>query len=82
MIGEDFRSQAFNNLHIVQGLEQQIELMKDEVKKANERVDDKDVELMMKDRECETNQMWSEELLTHYDSMRDDRDRLDSLYQE
>ena len=82
MIGEDFRSQAFNNLGYAQNLEQQIEGLKDEVKKANQRVDDKDMELTLKDRESESFQMWGEEVLTNYDAMRADRDRLQRLLDE
>lgn len=82
MIGEDFRSQAAENKHFSHTLEQRIEGLKDDMKKVNQDMDDKDYELMLTNRQSETFQMMYEELLTYYDEMRTDRDRLDQLAQE
>ena len=79
MIGEDFRSQAFNNLLHSQSLEQRIEELQGEIKKMGEKVDEKEMALVMQEHELETFQMSTEENLTHYDLMREDRDRLQSL---
>ena len=47
MIGEDFRSQAFNNLLHSQSLEQRIEELQGEIKKMGEKVDEKDMALVV-----------------------------------
>ena len=74
MIGEDFRSRALANLVYANGLERQIEELKGEINKRQTAVDDKDVELVQMERNMETAQMQTEEYLTHYVSMRADRD--------
>lgn len=79
MIGEDFRSRAYDNLCHAQTLEQRIEDCSEEMKNLKETIDDRDMQLVLKDRESEGFQMQSEEHLTHFDVMRIDRDRLQSL---
>ena len=76
MIGEDFRSRALNNLEYARDLEQQISDLKVAMKRQDETMDGKDLELVLKDRECETYQMQSEEYLSHFAKMRGDRDHL------
>lgn len=76
MIGEDFRSQAHGNLLYAQELEHKIDLLNQDIKNMAQKVDDKDMEVVLKDRECETFQMQSEETLVHYTMLRDNRDEI------
>ena len=70
MIGEDFRSQAHVNLLATGELSIEIELLKREIKELNEKIDEKDLELVVKERELETYMMESEEHLTLFDCKR------------
>ena len=76
MIGEDFRSQAMQNLVYANKLEQEIEEQKEMIKRHESAVDAKDLELIMMEREKENALMEQEENLTHFVTMRTDRDRL------
>ena len=71
MIGEDFRSKAADNLHFARGLEQRIDGLEATIKDLNKTIDDKDLELVIQGRQCETFQMQCEETLTYYSLMRD-----------
>ena len=48
--------------------------MQDEIKSLNQKLDQKDLELVMLGRESETFQMQGEEHLTYFDEMRKNRD--------
>ena len=54
MIGEDFRSRAHENLLYAKSLEQRIESIQEDMKNCNKNLDDKDLELVIMDREKET----------------------------
>ena len=54
MIGEDFRSRAHENLLYAKSLEQRIESIQEDMKTCNKNLDDKDLELVIMDREKET----------------------------
>ena len=76
MIGEDFRSRAMSNLIYANKLEQEIEELKATIKKHEEAVDSKELQMTVMEREKENCMMQSEEYLTHYDIMRQDRNTL------
>ena len=70
MIGEDFRSQAAENLIHARDLEQRIEILNEEIRVLKSKLDDKELELVVQGRLKECLMMESEEILTHYDEMR------------
>ena len=70
MIGEDFRSQAAENLIHARDLEQRIEILNDEIKDLKANVDNKELDLVVQGRVKESLMMEGEELLTHFDTMR------------
>ena len=70
MIGEDFRSQAAENLIHARDLEQRIEILNDEIKELKANVDNKELDLVVQGRVKESLMMEGEELLTHFDTMR------------
>ena len=47
MIGEDFRSQAAENLIHARDLEQRIEILNDEIKELKANVDNKELDLVV-----------------------------------
>ena len=79
MIGEDFRSQALNNLHYAKSLEEEIDSYKDKIKVANEHKDNKEMELVVKERECESLMMFHEETLHYLNTYREERDHYSAL---
>ena len=70
MIGEDFRSQAAENLIQNRDLEQRIEILNEEIKQLKANVDGKELDLVAQERVKENLMMEGEELLTHFDTMR------------
>ena len=56
--------------------------MKDEITAANKQRDDKDMELVQKDRECEGLMMYQEETLHYLDEYRSSRDYFRQLSTE
>ncbi len=79
MIGEDFRSRAHGNLLYSQSLEQRIEELQAEIVNLKTTIDEKDLELVIKERESESFQMLGEENLTAFAVKRDERDNLQGL---
>ena len=79
MIGEDFRSRAHGNLLYSQSLEQRIEELNEEIVNLKKTIDEKDLDLVLKDRESEGFQMLAEENLTCFSDMRSDRNRIQGL---
>jgi|Transcript_23 TolA-binding protein len=78
MIGEDFRSRALANLVYANGLEQQIEDLKGEITKRENAVDNKDLELVLMERQKENAMMQTEEYLTRYVLLRENHDETQS----
>ena len=74
MIGEDFRSQARENKLYSDELNEEIRRLKEEIKKMQDEMDDKDLKIIQWERKGEALNMNIEEYLTHYDLMRADRD--------
>ena len=54
MIGEDFRSQAYMNKLHAGDQQDRIELLQDEIKALNAKADEKDLEMVIKERESES----------------------------
>lgn len=79
MIGEDFLSRARENLLYARSLEQQIDDFETRIKKQDALMEEKDLQYVVQGRQLETFMMTSEEYLTHFDTMRDDRDGLSEL---
>lgn len=79
MIGEDFSSRARENLLYARSLEQRIEDLEIQITKQNETMEEKDLEYVVQGRQLETYIKTSEEYLTHFDTMRTDRDGLAAL---
>ena len=75
MIGEDFRSQARENKLYSDELNEEIRRLKQEIKKMQDEMDDKDLKIIQWERKGEALNMNIEEYLTHYDLMRADRDQ-------
>ena len=75
MIGEDFRSQARENKLYSDELNDEIRRLKEEMKKMQDEIDDKDLKIIQWERKGEALNMNIEEYLTHYDLMRADRDQ-------
>ena len=74
MIGEDFRSQARENKLYSDELNEEIRRLKEEIKKMQDEMDDKDLKIIQWERKGEALNMNIEEYLTHYDLMRADCD--------
>ena len=81
MIGEDFRSQAAENLIYARDLEQRIEILNEEIRGLKGKVDDKELEIVIQDRVKESLMMEGEELLTHFDTMREQKNHFSSLFE-
>ena len=75
MIGEDFRSQARENKLYSDDLNEEIKRLNKEMKKMQDEMDGKDLEIIQWERKGEALNMNIEEYLTHYDLMRGDRDQ-------
>ena len=82
MVGEDFRSQALSNLHYAKSLEDEINKYKDKIKDADDKRDAKELELVVKERECESLMMYHEETLHYLDTYRSERDKYIKLTQD
>jgi ABC-type phosphate transport system auxiliary subunit len=82
MIGEDLRSQAHENILYAKTLEQRIEDLQNDMKALNKKLDDKDLELVIQDRQCETFQMQNEETLAAFDAMRSERHHYTKLFEQ
>lgn len=82
MIGEDFRSRAFNNLDYSTSLEKKIEELNELLKKKDDVVDEKDMEMVVLQRQIDMNAMQAEEHLNHFDNMRTNRDNLQLKLEE
>ena len=76
MIGEDFRSRAFENLCYARSLEKKIEGLNENIKDLNGTIDNKDLEIVNWGRMVESYKMNLEEYLTYHEMMRLDRDRI------
>ena len=82
MIGEDFRSRASENLIYARELEQRIEILNEEIKGLKAKVDDRELELVIQGRVKESYMMEGEELLTHFDTMRQQKEHFNRLYDQ
>lgn len=82
MIGEDFRSRAAENLIYARELEQKIEILNEEVRDLKQKLDDRELELVIQGRVKESHMMESEEILTHFDMMRESKEYYLKLYEQ
>ena len=82
MIGEDFRSRASENLIYAREQEQRIVILEEEIKGLKQKLDDRELELVIQDRVKETYMMEGEEILTHFDVMRQQKEHFSKLYDQ
>jgi len=82
MIGEDFRSQAYENIVKIQNRDHRIENLLAEIAGLKAVIDNRDLEIIGHLRQAECYNMNLEEYLTHFDDMRQDRDRIQGEYDE
>ena len=76
MVGEDFRSRAYENLCTVRSLEQRIENLLKEISGHKGTIEEREMDIVNLQRQAVCYDMNLEEYLTHFDNMRQDRDRL------
>lgn len=76
MIGEDFRSQACENLYKVRSLEDRIDKLQKEIAGHKKTIEEREMDIVGLHRKCSCYDMNLEEYLTHFANMRTDRDRL------
>lgn len=82
MVGEDFRSAAAENLIFARELEGKIELMKEEIGQLKQKLDDRELELVVQERVKESHMMEAEEILTRLAQMRVEKENLSRLFDQ
>jgi len=82
MIGEDFRSQAHENLCKVRQLEDKIKELLGEIDEYKKEIDKRDLDAVQWQRQEECYIMNLEEYLTYYDDMRWQRDNVSEIIEK
>ena len=76
MVGEDFRSRAFQNYDTSVELTKERDAQKTQIKEMQNNIDEMEVEMVIWERKLTNQEMVAEELLTRYDMLNTKREML------